>query len=330
MTQQQLLKACAPSVLRIAMVALLAATPLAQAAEFFPVFNQGALQRSATLPALGAAQVSAVGATERSVAIDLTTEYYSDSNARESVLEDGESARIAFGWRAGFAEDWEWNVEVPVLVLGGGFMDRIVEDWHDFFGLPNGGRELAPRNRYEYRYVRDGVTLLDVTDAGTQLGDVRAGLGWQWRQNTAVRAQLKLPTGDGARLGGGNLGGALWLDHALDLGPDSRWSATVSAGASASATSDVLPQLQNRAAAFGGAGLAWRAFERVSFATQLYAHTALFKDSELDGLRNPGLQFVLGTTWHAAPGVDLRLAFQEDPIVSSSPDFSLHFGLALR
>lgn len=301
----------------------------AVAAEFFPVFNQGSLQRSAALPVLGATRVAAVGAPQQSYALDLTTEYYRDANARESVLEDGESARLAFGWRSGFAEDWEWNVEVPLLVLGGGFMDRIIEDWHGFFGLPNGGRELAARDAYQYRYTRDGVTLLDVTEAGTQLGDIRAGLGWQLRECTALRAQLKLPTGDGARLGGGNFGASLWLDQTLNFGPGSRWSGYLSAGGSAIATPDVLPELQNRAAAFAGMGVSWRAFDALSLATQLYAHTPLFKDTELEGLQNPGLQFVLGATWHAAPGVDLQLAFQEDPVVSSSPDFSLHFGLAI-
>lgn len=302
--------------------------PAAFAADFFPVHNQGALQRSAMLPALGAAQTA--DATAWSAALDLTTEYYNAATATESVLQDGESARFALTWRAPLGETLEWNLELPLLVLGGGFMDRMIEDWHGWFGLPNGGRELAPRDRYQYRYVRNGVTQLDVTGSGTYLGDVRAGLGWQWSESTALRAQLKLPTGDGGALAGGNAGLALWFDHALGFADGSRWSGYLSAGGSAIDEPEVLADLQPRAAAFGGLGLGYRVSERFSIASQLYAHSALFRDTELDGLKKPGLQFVLGASWRLASGTRLSLAFQEDPIVSSSPDFSLHVGLAFE
>ena len=306
---------------------LLCVAPAA-AGDFLPLFNQGALQRSAALPSLGAPTVADAAAW--SAALDLTTEYYTDTNATESVLQDGESARVALRYRAGLAEDLEWNLEVPVLVLGGGFMDRLIEDWHGWFGLPNGGRELAPRDRYQYRYVRNGTTLLDVSESGTYLGDMRAGLGWQSGESTVLRAELKLPTGDGAALAGGNAGLALWFDRALDFGVGSRWSGYLSAGGSAISAPDVLADHQNRAAGFGGLGLGYRVSAGFSIVSQLYAHSPLFRDTALDGLKKPGLQFALGASWRLPSGTRVQLAFQEDPVVSSSPDFSLHFGLAFE
>lgn len=314
----------------ITALALTALAGTAQASAFFPTFNQGALQRNATLPALGEAHVLAPGDSSWYGAVDLTTEYYSDANATESVLEDGESTRIALSYRGGFEGGWEWNAQLPVLVLGGGFLDSMIEGWHDTFGLPNGGRELAARDQYHYRYVRGGATLLDVTDSGTQLGDLRLGAGWRLNDVSVLRAQLKLPTGEGGKLGGGNTGLALWLDHALGFAPGSHWSGYVSAGGSWSDESDVLPQLQQQGAGFGGVGLSYRATDALSLTSQLYAHTALFKDTELNGLSDPGLQFVLGLAWKLSRAVQFNLAFQEDPIVASSPDFSLHFGVALH
>lgn len=298
----------------------------ANASEFFPTFNQGSLQRSAALPALGAAWVLSPGESSWYGALDLTTEYFLDANASEELLADGESARFALSYRAALAEGWEWDVQVPILVLGGGFMDSIIQDWHGYFGLPNGGRELAPRNDYQFRYTRNGVTLLDVQDSGTYLGDVRVGLGWQWREATALRAQLKLPSGDGEQLGGGNTGLALWLDHAFDFSEASRWSAYASAGGSFISAPKILADMQNRTTLFGGAGLSYSLLDSLSVSAQLYAHTALYKDSALDSLSDPGLQFVLGGSWRVTPTTTLNLAFQEDPIITTSPDFSLHFG----
>ena len=319
-------RGCRPLMGLLALLAVV--LPLPAAAQFLPLFNQGALQRSAALPVLGATQVATAPGWQ--AALDLTTEYSTQMNATESVLQDGESARVALRYRAALAEDLEWNLEVPVLVLGGGFMDRLIEDWHGWFGLPNGGRELAPRDRYRYQYVRNGVTLLDVTDSGTHLGDVRAGLGWHSGAATVLRAELKLPTGDGAALAGGNAGLALWLDHALDFGAGSRWSGYLSAGGSAIDTPEVLAELQERAAGFGGLGLGYRVGRGFSIVSQLYVHSALFRDTALDSLKKPGLQFALGASWRLPSGTRVQLAFQEDPVVSSSPDFSLHFGYAFE
>lgn len=316
------------SAVSVLLSALLAALPPPAAAQFFPVFNQGSLQRSVMLPALGAAALADAPAWHAS--LDLTTEYATDANAAESVLLDGESARFALAYRAPLGETLEWNVELPLLVLGGGFMDRPVEDWHGVFGLPNGGREQAPRDRYRYRYLRNGNTLLDVTDSGTHLGDVRAGLGWQWSEVAALRAQIKLPTGDGAALAGGNAGLALWVDRALSFAPGSRWSGYLSAGASAVDTPEVLPGQLSRSAGFGGLGLAYRVGESLSIISQLYAHSALMRDSGLDALSQPGLQFVLGARWRLPSGTRIDLAFQEDPVVAASPDFSLHLGIAFE
>lgn len=304
--------------------------PAASAADFFPVFNQGSLQRSATLPALGEARLLKSSDSGWYTALDLTTEYYADSNANEELLEDGESARLALSYRAALAKNWEYQIEVPVLVQGGGFLDGPIEDWHGFFGLPNGGRELAPQDRYRYRYVRNGVTLLDVRDSGTVLGDVRVGTGWRVSESTALRGLLKLPTGDESSLSGGNAGAALWFDHAMDFGPASRWSSYLSGGASLSEESKILAGLQNSAVVFVGGGIACEVFNRLQLIGQIYAHSPLYKNTELDGLKNPGLQLLLGSRWKISETLSFLLAFQEDPIVSSSPDFSLHFGLSWR
>lgn len=315
--------------LAAACAALLAAQA-AQAGDFFPTSNQGALQRSFALPALGEARILESGEEAWYGAVDLTTEYHLGRSAREEILQDGETSRFSLSYRGGLGADWEWGVQLPLLVQGGGFLDSFIERWHGFFGLPNGGREFAPRNRYKYRYVRDGVTVLNVQDSSTGLGDVQLSTGWQWRDSAALRGMLKLPSGDENHLAGGNLGGALWLDTALPFARASAWSGYVSAGASLNDQAGVLASLQNRAAAFAGAGLSYRVLSRLQVTSQFYAHTPLYRDTDLEALKKPGLQFVLGGSYRISETLNFLLAFQEDLVTASSPDFSLHFGLSVR
>ncbi len=320
-----------PAACRCALAAfVLAAAAPAQAEEALATFNQSALARSFALPTLGAPQVLGGADWRSAFRVDLTSEYHSSESGSEAILLDGEAASFTFAFRQGLGRGFEWGAELPVLVLGGGFMDSGIENWHDWFGLPNGGRQDAPRDRYRYTYVRNGETLLDVSDAGAFLGDLRLNGGWQATPSLALRAQIKLPTGDEDSLAGGNLGGALWADWALPFAETSRWSGYVSAGASQNQESDVLGALQNRFVGFGGLGISWQMFDAMALTTQLYAHSQLYDDSDLQPLERAGLQLTVATRWNLTDELLFDFGFQEDLITYSSPDFSLYLGFGFH
>ena len=44
----------------------------------------------------------------------------------------------------------------------------------------------------------------------------------------------------------------------------------------------------------------------------------------MDALRRAGLQLAFGAGYQLTPRLGLTLGFAEDPIVASSPDFSIH------
>lgn len=308
------------------LAALLVMSPAAQA-EPFATFNQAALAQGFDLPVVGHGRLLQAGESSSAFSLDLTSEYSTDTNATETVTLDGESARLTGRYRAGLGNGLEWGAELAAVHVGGGFMDSFIESWHDFFGLPNGGRELAPQDRYQYRYEKNGVVLLDRTEEGWALGDLRVSGGWAATDNIALRAELKLPTGDEDKLTGGNLGGAVWADWAL-LDVDSRWSAFVSAGLSANQKGDVLEDQQETLVPFGSIGGFLRATQKIELGVQLYGHGALYKDSELDQLSRNGLQIAFGGRWIEKTWA-LDIAFQEDLITKSSPDFSVHIGVRL-
>lgn len=307
-----------------------AALAPAYAWDALPARNDATLARSFALPALGQSQIFAPDEQTFQINLDEITEYYADHSASESILLDGETTKLLLAYRRGLSDQLELTVDVPILVVGGGFMDSFIQDWHRAFGLPNGGRDNAPNNRRLYQYTRNGVTLLNESRSTTTVGDVQIGAGWQLNNALALRGLIKLPTGNSDRLTGGNLGAAVWGDWALPFAQGSAFDGFVSGGVSLDRRSDVLPSLQQVAVAFGGAGLGYYLTRDLEVLGQLYAHSPLYKDSDLDGLRNPGLQLTLGGSYRISPEYKVNLYFQEDPITSSSPDFSIHIGLTVR
>ncbi len=302
-------------------------------AEGYESFNAGTLARAAALPALGQGAVLPINTSINSVSLDWSNEYLSRSNAREALLLDGESQRVTMRYRAALAPiaDYalEWSLEVPLLFTGGGVLDAGIENWHDTFGLPNGGREEVPQDRYRIRYERDGVALVDLQKGDSGLADARLGLGVALSQRLTLRGLLQLPTGDKDQLTGGNTGAALWLDYSLPLTESRRAALLLSAGVSATTTQGPLGALQRPLVAVGGVVLILPIYGALDGVVQVNAHSKLYKGSSLATLDRAAAPLSFG----------LRLPFQrfvfdlavvEDASVNTSPDFGLLFNIKVK
>lgn len=295
---------------------------------FPPVTNQSALARSFALPAFGDSAVLAAGASEGRFTLDVANEFEmtgftaaGECVGDDCVLLDGESYRLALRWRAGVGDGWDWSVELPWLAQGEGFLDGAIEQWHEWLGLPNGGRELRDRDQYRYFYSRDDRTRLDVVETSSGPGDVQLGLGRRLGSQTALRVLAKLPTGDDAHLAGGNAGAALWLDHGIALGDAVR--GYLAAGASIADQGTVLAEQQNRVVAIGGAGLSWQALHAVALHAQIQLHGRLYDQSQARALRRHGAVLGVGLRYRASRALAWDLSLLEDTNVNVSPDFGV-------
>lgn len=295
----------------------------------FPVDNQGALARAFALPALGQASVLDAGHQQWLASLDWTNEFVSDQTTDASILEDGETQRYALDWRRGLGHGLEVSAELPLLITGGGILDGLVENWHNLFGLPDGGRETVPHHQYHYQYIRNGQTLLDMNSSTAGLGDIALGGGWQLTPGLALRAMAKLPTGDAGKLMGGNPGGALWADY-NPFAASARWSGFLSAGASVNGTDDTLGAEHHPFVAFGGAGIGYRVFSRWRVLGQFYGHSQLYRDSDLSPLHKEGVQMTLGVAYDVSKSSVITAGFQEDVVTDSSPDISFHLDWSWR
>jgi hypothetical protein len=311
--------------------ALCACAMPAIAADFVPGGNAGALARPFALPVLGSTGVLAPGGSETQVTLDFTNEYVSEGQgdcANECITLDGETARLRFSHRRSLGAGWDFTAALPVLMQGGGFLDSWIQDWHGWFGLPNGNREFAANNQYRYRYVRNNVTLLDVTDPGNCVGDLELGVGRALGKASALRGMVKAPTHGSQDLCGGEYGGALWLDAALPL--PSGWGGYFAVGYSLNARGEILSSMQKREVPFGGIGLLVPLTTNVKASLQVHANGPLYEGSELSPLRKAGVPLTLGLQFRTGARGRIDIGFQEDPSVSGSPDFAFYMAVTSR
>ncbi len=302
---------------------LSAALPVLAADPFvFPTVNQGALARLYALPSPAAADA----ATGTRLQLDWANENVIQQLGNESLRVDGESLRLAISqrwqWRS-----WRFSAELPLLSTGGGMLDSGIEEWHHWFGLPNGGRDQIPRDEYRYRYVRNGVTVMDVSDAGTGLGDLRLGAARCNETQGCLRVMAQLPTGDADKLTGGGLGAAAWYEQGFHLGSSARWSGAIAGGLSATRADGPMEDQVKPVVPFGWLSLAYALTERLDAGAQFYLHGPLYDDSNIEALERAGGVLAFGFRYRSSERTYWYAGLQEDVITNSSPDFAIHFAV---
>ena len=304
----------------------------------FQLRNQDPLHRIFGLPSPGDGRVLAPGSYDAGLTFDLANSYVAATGPGEALLLDGESYRFNLILRGGLPNGFEVGLELPWLAYGGGTIDGFIQDWHRFFGLPEGGRDQAPNNRLRYLYTRTGMRRLAVTDHQAGIGDLMLTGGWQCAgdattpQALSLRGAIKIPTGDSSILAGsGSTDLSLWLigrsDHSFSWGKTSVYA---SLGGSYLSPGDVLPDLQSHWVAFGTLGAGWSPLEILSFSIQLDASTPLYRGSSLSTLSGNSLGLLIGGSVLLGERTTLQLGVAEDLAVATWPDVTFHLGLFRR
>lgn len=323
------------ALLTIGTVALAVPAP-ARAAEIVPFqsFNQSPLVQIYGLPAPGSARILPAGKSRAGLALDLASNFAQDQSSREDVVLDGESVRATLSYQRGIADRFEAGLELPLVSHGGGFLDGFIEGWHRFFQLPNGGRPLAPRNRLLYRYRKDGEDRFSYRKPEAGVGDLRLTGGTRLIQSeaggVALRAALKLPTGDSAGLSGsGSTDLALWCtgqrDYRLKGWGGAAWFGTL--GGLAKTQGEVLRGQERYLVGFGSLGVGWSPTDLLGFKLQLSSHTPFYRGSDLPELDGFSSLLMIGGTLAFTKESALDIGVSEDVMVNRSPDVAFHLAL---
>jgi hypothetical protein len=223
-------------------------------------------------------------------------------------------------------------VDVPLISHDGGGLDNLIESWHNFWGLPDGGRPDYPQDQLDYSYQDNGQSLAAVTESRSGIGDVSLGLGYQLAANEkrqwALRTSVKLPTGDAEKLLGSDstdvAAGIYLTDHSLVQKYNVTWHA--SGGLLWMGSGQVLDDQRQDWVAYGSLNFSWLATPNFSLKLQFDAHTA-FYDSALKELGKSSAQLVFGGAVRLGKNWVLDLAVGEDIVVDTAPDVAFHIGL---
>ena len=286
------------------------------AGETLEIRNTSPIAQLYGLPAMRGARAEGWRAR---FSVDVANSFTGDLTSSEFVFLDGETATFAYTLRRSLGERWEAGIELPWVTHSGGRFDRLIDDFHDLFGLPDGGRPLAERGQLDYVVRTNGVQHVDLRSKSSDLGDLRTWVGFEFYDQTqrslVARLHLKLPTGDVRNLSGsGGTDVALGLDY-VDRAMLSviGTQVTLGGGLVRLGDGDLIRAQQERIVPHGHFGLSAGIgkHKRLRLMGQLDAHGALF-DAELSHLGHFVLQGTLGLQYAFTPRMALELSLLED------------------
>jgi hypothetical protein len=314
------------------LLALLGALPVA-ASEPLYVKNLSPVAGLLGLPSQRDAHTTQSGKVAAALYSSVASHYVNDSNSTEYLNLDGETLRFALELRYGLAENWDLQLEVPWLEQSGGHLDDAIDDWHDFWGMSDGGRSDVPSNVLDYLYTSpDGGFLLQDDTSG--IGDVSLSLSHVVYQDKGSAVSLAL----GYKFGTGD------EDDFLGSGADDVYVALRFSGAQMSdlplswhgqagylraGSSDLLDDLQEKNLWFAGLAMDWRFAQNWSLIAQLDSHAAPL-DSDLTGVGDDAIIGTLGTRWYFAQHWSVDVSVVEDIRVETAPDFTFQASLRYR
>lgn len=271
-----------------------------------------------------------------SLSADYSSVFVNETSANWSALIDMEMTVLDVSLEYGMMEYLTLSLDIPLVSMGGGFLDGFLEDYHDTFGFPNYGREKRPKNEFAYSLRKNrqewfsaesgGLHLADGSiSAKLSLVDEETGLFQKARfssTSVSLAYTLKIPVGDEDR--GFSSGGP---DHGFSVLSQFRFSSfALYLNPSVIFLSD--PQTSGPDISvntiFGiFAGGEYALSDSWTLAAQLNYYTSPFENTGISQLDDDSLELGLGFTCELTPAMSLEFAFCED-LTHSVPDFNIH------
>jgi Protein of unknown function (DUF3187) len=284
------------------------------------------------LPSQRSASTGPKGSLDIALHSSIASHYISEERQGEYANLDGETLRFALEMRYALADNWDLQLEVPWLEHSGGNLDSLIDSWHNFWGMSDGGRSDAPEDVLDYRYRGDGeFTLLDDTSG---IGDTSLSLSYQFYRDDGAAASAvlgyKFATGDEDDFLGSGAEDA-WLgvrfsgDHLADL--PLRWHGQL--GYLRAGSSDLIGPAQERDLWFGGLALDWMVAPTWSLLAQIDAHAAPMS-SDIKALGEEAVMLTVGARWRFAQKWSVDLSLIEDIQVETAPDVSFQASLRYK
>jgi len=275
--------------------------------------------------------------SELQVAFAHSNVFMGGENASENLILDGESSQLHLRYRRQFNKCFQVNAALSLQAHTQGHFDKPLDDWHQFFGLPDAMRDEWPNNELEYRYRR-GNEIYSLTTPDHGLGDAHVqlqhGLGCK-SDSAIVRFGLKLPVGKQQPFFSNGAVDAFvdfqsrWYQPGTNRSVrKSKWGLAYTAGVLLQGDSRYLPE-PNTIVGFGSFAAIYAAKPNLQLLAQLDWHSPIF-DSELVELGKTALQLTLGTRFETSRQSAWEFSFAEDAVIDTGPDIVVRVAYTTR
>lgn len=277
----------------------------------------------------GLPEVAARPVQERAwqVITEHSNQFMGGDSGSEGLVLDGETTGLSIHYHRSLMPCWQGEIVLPFIQHSSGSFDRAIDDWHQFFGLPDAQRREAGFDVLNYTYADASGSAVTVDSAQSGIGDVRLSvqnvMGCQGAADTRsdgaiARIGIKLPTGSVSELRGSGR-----VDYYADIQSPvwrtgSRWRAGASAGLLLPGRTDALPS-QRSLVVYGTLGAQLLLTQRFSLMLQLDWHTAYYH-SALRELGDPVAVLSTGLRYVARKDQALELTISEDVAIDTAPD----------
>ena len=250
------------------------------------------------------------------------------NRASHTHLFDLEQMTNSLAVRYGWTDALEVGARVGWYTGWGGFLDPFISGFHNFFGLPNGGRGSRPDGAYvlllEHDELEGGIFEFEPIERILSAEDLRVFAKWRLRGETgddsllSLRAELRRAAGP---IAAGRIDGAVSVHGRLSRG------AVVLHGSGGLVIANPPPKLEPLVvpqAVFGSGTLEYRRWSTVSAMVQVRGSTSYVRGFTGGELRGFPLNIAFGLGGNRAGGWGWQVSFGED-LIPSGPavDFTV-------
>jgi hypothetical protein len=106
----------------------------------------------------------------------LNSAWANTSCIRKYYRVDAETRYLRPSFTYGILPKTELKTELPLVWRGKGILDPAIDGWHDFFGMPEGGRDKVNDNEYFVGWQYEDGSEFQLTHTGASVGNAIIGL----------------------------------------------------------------------------------------------------------------------------------------------------------
>ncbi|MDA8141129.1 MAG: DUF3187 family protein [Desulfobacteraceae bacterium] len=275
------------------------------------------------------AMIPAQGEFEMRAALNYSRISMYDHSDQWSVAQDMEMTVVDLCLKYGLASRVALRLDIPIVSMNSGFLDRYVNGYHESIDVPTYG----PDNVFAYRVRKEGQLWIEGESGVFKMTDITLSGQWQWLRpasssgwSGSVLTSLKLPTGEVENgYGSGRLD---WGLFAPTQWSGAAWSFYLMPGVIWPGNPDSPgPSIGARTSVSFFAGAAYQYCEKWQWLLQGNFFSSPLEKTGISKIDDGAFEMTLGARYAASTKLSWELALSEDLFTIAAPDFTVHLGL---